>query len=298
VVAFAGDSVVTLRFCLGASFALVVGCNALLDNEEGTLIDSTGGRTPARGGASSGGGGGLAGALASEGGTESTNEGGTSNGPPATGGETEQSPQAGTAGSDPTTGGTSNPDPGESGGAGGASEGSGGSAGSAGEAEAGASGCVSNECTPMTVEMVEVSCGPCGLGHQLAPRACRSDCTWSEPAAATGACDTSGIACDPSAAPAMRTAPCANGGWRNQKQSCTSDCKLGEWTDTEACQSPPNPCTGCACVSYCDHPERHVTTCLWVACSQSEAWAECEADIAAISCTRRPPVELIDWRPI
>jgi hypothetical protein len=290
--------VVTLRFCLGASFALVVGCNALLDNQEGTLIDGTGGKTPARGGAGSGGGSDVAGAPASEGGTESANEGGTSNGSPATGGDTEQSPQAGATGSDPTTGGTSNPDPGESGGAGGASEGSGGSAGSAGEAEAGASGCISNECTPMTVEMVEVSCGPCGLGHQLAPRACRSDCTWSEPAAATGACDTSGIACDPSAAPAMRTAPCANGGWRNQKQSCTSDCKLGEWTDTEACQSPPNPCTGCACVSYCDHPERHVTTCLWIACSESEARAECEEDIAATSCTRRPPVELIDWRPI
>ena len=289
---------VTLRFCLGASLALVVGCNALLDNQEGTLIDSTGGRTSAGGGAGSGGASELAGAPASEGGTESANEGGTSNGSPATGGDSEQSPQAGATGSEPTTCGTSNPDPGESGGAGGASEGSGGSAGSAGEAEAGASGCISNECTPMTVEMVEVSCGPCGLGHQLAPRACRSDCTWSEPAAATGACDTSGIACDPSAAPAMRTAPCANGGWRNQKQSCTSDCKLGEWTDTEACQSPPNPCTGCACVSYCDHPERHVTTCLWVACSQSEAWAECEEDIAAISCTRRPPVELIDWRPI
>lgn len=296
---------VTLRSCLGASFALIVGCNALLDNEEGTLVDGTGGRTPASGGVSSVGGTRPGGAPANEGGTDSANEGGTdstnqggkSNGPTATGGDSEQPPQAGATSGEPS-GGTSNPDPGESGGTGGVNDGSAGSAGSAGESAAGASGCVSNECTPMTVQMVEVSCGPCGLGHQLAPRACRSDCTWGEPAAPTGACDTSGIACDPSAAPAMRTAPCANGGWRNQKQSCTSDCKLGDWTDTEACQYPPNDCTGCACVSYCDHPERHVTTCLWIACTQSEALAECEEDIVATSCTRRPPVELIDWRPL
>lgn len=273
----------------------MVGCNLLLGNEEGTLIDGTGGAPP-RGGSTASGGVSASGAPAGDAGGDGSGEGGTPSAPSATGGEAEPAPEAGSPGVEPS-GGSSNPEPPLTGGTGGASEGSGGTTGSAGEAGAGSGGCISNECTPMTVEMVEVSCGPCGKGHQLAPRACRSDCTWSEPAAPMGTCDTTGL-CDPAAAPQMRTAPCPNGGWKNQKLACTSECTLGEWTDTEACQQGPNGCSGCACVSYCDHPERHVTSCLWIACTKAEAQAECEEDIEAASCTRRPPVELIDWRPM
>ncbi len=283
---------VTFRFWLAAPFVWMVGCNLLLGNEEGTLIDGTGGAPP-RGGSTASGGVSASGAPADDAGGESSGEGGTPSGPSATGGEAEPAPEAGAPGMEPS-GGSSNPEPPLTGGTG---AGSGGTTGSAGEAGSGSGGCISNECTPMTVEMVEVSCGPCGKGHQLAPRACRSDCTWSEPAAPVGTCDTTGL-CDPAAAAQMRTAPCPNGGWKNQKLACTSECTLGEWTDTEACQQGPNGCSGCACVSYCDHPERHVTSCLWIACTKAEAQAECEEDIAAASCTRRPPVELIDWRPM
>lgn len=292
-----GDAVVTLRLWFAVPLAWAAGCNALLDNEEGTLIDGSGGSV-STGGSTSSGGANAGGVPAGEGGSDSPGEGGTATGPSGAGGDTEQSPAAGSPSTEPS-GGASNPEPGPSGGTGtggSADESEAGSPGSAGEAGAGSPGCISNECTPTTVQMVEVSCGPCGKGRQLAPRACRSDCTWGEPAAPTGTCDTTGL-CDPAAAPQMRTAPCPNGGWKNQELACTSECTLGTWTDTEACQQGPNGCDGCACVSYCEHPERHVTTCLWIACTQAEAQAECEEDIVARSCMRRPPVELIDWRP-
>lgn len=89
---------------------------------------------------------------------------------------------------------------------------------------------------------------------------------------------------------------CTNGRWRERTRTCGDTCELGEWVEGE-CQGDPDACTGCACVNWCTDPDTGGTTCLWIGCTEVEARAECEQDIAALCGTPRDPFTFLEWLP-
>jgi hypothetical protein len=280
-----------------SAIALAIGCNALLGNEEGILAGASGGRSGSAGeGEPSNGGG-----PASDGG-EPASDGGS---PAASGSGGEVSAQAGASGSGASAGNADEPPAsgGMSDGSGGATSGGNAAAGS-GNAASGDAGAGGNSgtgggapcaCTPGTTVEDQVACDPCGTA--TVTKACQQDCQWSD-YGPPGTCVMPTGACVPGTAPKTRVAPCANGGWKNQTQSCTDACTLGPWVDAGACEYPPNPCTGCACVSWCEDEDTGGTTCLWIACSEAEGRAECQADSNSKCGGVTAPLTFRDWRPM
>jgi hypothetical protein len=286
-----------------SAIALALGCNALLGNEEGILAEATGGRSGAGGegeppGQSHGG------EPASDGGSPPASDGGS---PPASGSGGEVSADAGASGSGASAGSADEPPAsgGMSDGSGGVNTGGNAAAGGGNAAAAGDAGAGGNSgtgggapcaCTPGATAEDQVACDPCGTA--TVTKACQQDCQWSD-YGLPGTCVMPTGACVPGTAPQTRVAPCPNGGWKNQTQSCTDACTLGPWVDAGACEYGQNECSGCACVSWCkDEDTGGGTTCLWIACSEAEARTECQADSKSLCGAVNSPLTFKDWRPM
>jgi hypothetical protein len=277
-----------------SAIALALGCNALLGNEEGILADATGGRSGS-GGAGAPPGPSSGGEPASDGGSPAAS--GSGGEVSAEGGAPGSGASAGSAGSadePPTSGGMSDGSGGVN--TGGNAAAFGGNAGdAAGGTNSGTGGGTPCACTPGATAQDQVDCDPCGTA--TVTKACQQDCQWSD-YGPPGTCVMPTGACVPGAAPKTRVAPCANGGWKNQTQSCTDACTLGPWVDAGACEYPPSPCTGCACVSWCEDEDTGGTTCLWIACTEAEGRAECQTDSNSKCGGVTAPLTFRDWRPM
>jgi hypothetical protein len=258
---------------LVAAISFIAGCNALLDNEPGSLDVPTGGR-------SSGG--------ASTGDAGDANSGGAA--APATGGAEAPGANAGAAGADseaPADGGAS------SGGAtaeAGASSGgvtptagsssSGGTSPSSGGG--GSDGC---ECVPREIEQREQACGPCNRGTQTVTRTCTTACQWSDWGVPT-ACSPVTVECEPGATK-MLQAVCGGCGKKTQIQTCSSSCAWGTPVDSGTCAA--FDCDDCAHVEWCTDPDTGGTTCVQDACTEAQALADCNQDIEDLSCVKKQP---------
>jgi hypothetical protein len=251
--------------------SLVLACNGLLDNDPRHLAP-----LPVDAGTSGAAGrGGSAGAAGKAPQGESGESGA---GLPAGGSGGAGAGQAGEAGEGARSGAAGAP--GASGEAGEGGEGGGTQGGNAGEAAAGP-GCV-GECVPGTTTMDVQPCGDCGT--QTRSGTCSDACVWE-----WGEFDAcmSTAECHPTAE-ATRTASCACGGSKGQKQVCGSDCRWGAWTDTSSCDLD---C--CTSVVYCDTPNNlggipasRGTWCKQetAACTRAEVDADCPSSVANIPC--------------
>ena len=263
---------------------IAVSCNSILGNEERTFVPSTGGNesgsggadsTTGSGGTSSGGSGG-GGTAADSGGAASTGEAGEAGAAGAG--------QAGAAGESSGTG---------TGGAASATSASGGASASGGTSAAGGTSTtgVACECTPGNSSSRDVTCGNCGTATKT--RLCKEDCQWGQ-FDDPGECMNQGV-CAPGT-PETVIGHCTNGRWRDRTRTCSDTCEWGAWVEGE-CEGNGDNCTGCACVSWCTDPDTGGTTCKWIDCSESEARAECEADIVSVGCTRKEPLTFLEWLP-
>lgn len=279
-----------IRAVVSAGF-LTFGCNAILGNEERSLVESIGG------GAS-----GAAGTTAGSGGTVSGGSGGTA---PDAGGSagTAGGGEAGAAGAEP-----GGPD---SGGATTSSSAAGGSAATTSptatttstattsstatttSTSAGGTGGMSNcECMPGASQSKQEACGNCGTATLT--KLCGDDCRWGA-FGAPGECMNQGV-CAPNEA-GEQLLHCERGRWRYSRSTCGSDCQWGTWTET-ACEGA-DVCEGCACIAWCTDPDTGGTTCKWIGCSEAEARAECLTDLTApdVDCTLKEPFTFKEWLP-
>jgi len=262
---------------MSAACVIAVGCNAILGNEDRSIVASTSGGESGSGGADS-----------------TTGSGGSSSGGGGNGGTTGNSGGAAGAG-----------EAGAAGAAGAAGSGRAGAAGESSEAGTDAATTVSStssttaststtgsdcECTPGHTGSRQRACGNCGTA--LETRLCNENCRWGEFEA--GECSNQGT-CAPGT-PDARVGHCTNGRWRDDTRTCGDDCEWGPWVGGE-CQGNAENCTGCACVAWCTDPDTGGTTCKWIACSEAEAREECEADIVATGCTRKEPLTFEEWLP-
>ncbi|HEY6726255.1 MAG TPA: hypothetical protein VI197_19600 [Polyangiaceae bacterium] len=264
---------------LGCAGFVVVGCNAIVGNDERILADSTsssgaGGTGVTSGSAgsfSAGGSGGSRSHAGGSAGAAGANDGGGA-------GESSAASAGGVGGATSTT--TGGPGTGTS------------STGTSSTSTSSTTGAPC-ECTPGDTDPIpqQTACGKCGTAS--ATRSCGEDCRWG-PYGEPGACTNEGV-CTPNE-PGERVGHCTNGRWRNDARTCGSDCQWGAWVEGE-CQGNASNCTGCACVSYCTHPDTGGTTCLWIGCTEAEGRAECDEDVEATCGARKEPFEFIEWLP-
>lgn len=269
------------RISLGA-LVLALGCNALLGNEEGYLAGAGGTPSGVTGGQS-----------ARSGGTTGTSGNTAEAGAPAVEGGAPGSEPGGAPGAagaaEPTGGRTA------AGGSGaGASSGNTNEGGAAGALDSGTGG-QACECTPGTIEPMQVPCEPCGMA--TVSKACLQDCRWSD-YGAPGACVAPSGACMPGEEQMLEdVVPCDKGGWRYQKRVCDDQCAWGAPVDATACEYGQNECDGCACVSICTPSGGGLPVCLWIDCSEASARSECAADVPDICGASRTEWTFRDWRP-
>ncbi len=269
---------------LGCAGFVVVGCNAIVGNDERILADSTsssgaGGTGVTSGSAgsfSAGGSGGSRSHAGGSAGAAGANDGGGA-------GESSAASAGGVGGATSTT----------TGGPGTGTSSTGTSSTSTSSTSTSSTTGAPCECTPGDTDPIpqQTACGKCGTAS--ATRSCGEDCRWG-PYGEPGACTNEGV-CTPNE-PGERVGHCTNGRWRNDARTCGSDCQWGAWVEGE-CQGNASNCTGCACVSYCTHPDTGGTTCLWIGCTEAEGRAECDEDVEATCGARKEPFEFIEWLP-
>jgi hypothetical protein len=150
------------------------------------------------------------------------------------------------------------------------------------------------QCSPGDTSSAQVDCqGACGAGKATQALQCGTDCTWVN-SGPPGACSSTGE-CVPGGPPEQRTVNCScPGATKTQEATCTSSCTWDtHWVDTSSCNVD---C--CAKVLYCDTPTsvapnrgtwcRKTTS----ACSDAEAWADCDAILVQLSCSLHQPAYL------
>lgn len=254
---------------------LALGCNAILGNEERSLVENIGGGTAGAAGT---------GSTAGNGGTPSGGSGGTASG----GSQSTAADGGGSAGSagaaDGGAAGAAGADPGgtHSGGAATSSSAAGGSGGTSDPCE----------CTPGDSKSKQQACGNCGTA--TVTKLCGEDCLWGE-FGEPGECMNQGV-CAPNEA-GEQLLHCERGRWRYSRSTCGSDCQWGTWTET-ACEGA-DVCEGCACIAWCTDPDTGGTTCKWIGCSEEEARAECLTDLTApdVDCPLKEPFTFKEWLP-
>jgi hypothetical protein len=151
------------------------------------------------------------------------------------------------------------------------------------------------ECSPGQTSSTQVDCqGSCGPGKATQALRCGSDCAWTN-SGPPGPCDSKGQ-CVPGAHQ-QRTVSCScPGDTKTQQETCTNGCTWdAKWVDLDTSR-----CSVACCgeVVYCDTPAsvapnrgtwcRKTTS----ACSDAEAWADCDALLASIGCTLHQPTYL------
>lgn len=257
---------------------LAVGCNAILGNEERSLVEINGGGTSGAGGTES---------ATGSGGTLAGGSGGTASETGGAGG-TDGTGAVGAAGAAGAEQGGA-----EGTGAASSSTGAGGSSGATSSTGTGGSGGTSDcECEPGDSKSKKEPCGNCGSA--TVTKVCGEDCRWGE-FGEQGECMNQGV-CAPNEA-GEQLLHCPGGRWRYSRSTCGSTCQWGAWTET-ACEGP-EVCEGCACIAWCTDPDTGGTTCKWIGCSEAEARAECMTDVTApdVSCTFKEPFTFLEWLP-
>ena len=221
-----------------SAFAMAVGCNLVLGNEEAVLAEAEGSST--QGGSSTEGGSVEGGDPAEDG---SPDGGSSTHGEAAQGGTSAQGGTAAEGGQPPADGSTSTED------AGGASD----------EASAGAGGARPGKSF--------------GKGGGPAVDGVAGDGDGSEDDLAGGAGGEPGCECEPGE-PFFELVTCPDESQELQVRDCNDDCTLGPVVEPPQCDEPPE-CDGCSCVNYCTDPDSGLTTCWWLACDEYEAFYEC-----------------------
>lgn len=275
-----------------STFVLVAGCNLVLGNEEGVLVEAgfnaaPGGGAPGGGGAvaqAQGGasstprseaGGGQLGTSLGSGGVDALGNAGENAGSVAGADDGEPIGAAGSAGDSGEGGSAGNSDsaPPDATGGTGASPGNGGTAGVAG-----------SETTPGAT-------GGTGGSGGVAGGASGGDA--SSASGGGPVCE-----CTPGSPPTEEIVPCPKGAYRTRTRACNDDCTLAPPVDSE-CVPPPNDCDGCSCVNFCKNSKTGGTpTCLWIDCTFEEAKAECLLEVPQVCGQGAPaPPDPTDWRP-
>jgi len=280
--------------CL-STFALVAGCNWVLGNEEGVLVEAGVGTSV---GGAPGGGGAVAREEAGASADPRSGAGGVPTGAslgPGGAGELGSAGEraggvAGTADDEPAGNGGIAGDASEVGGA--SDGGTAGVTGSAATPGAGGTGAVAGGGGSAGIAGSGATAGTAGGTGGVAGGGSGGDA----PSASGGGpvCE-----CTPGSPPAEEIVPCPKGAWRTRTQACNDDCTFAPPVDSE-CSKPPNDCDGCSCVGHCDHPDKGVTTCLRIdeSCSKTAADAECAAEAPRVCGDNyHPPVDIIDWYP-
>lgn len=147
----------------------------------------------------------------------------------------------------------------------------------------------SGECTDVTAacepgeEMAESRGCECGR-TQARTLTCSDSCTWV--GGEWGACDLTGVECQPGMTQ-TQTVACASCGTRTQQRSCAADsCSWGDWSDvSSACASSCEDCTEVQfCMAPSDQPNPGGTKCRQTdrACTREQALADCQEDIPVV----------------
>jgi hypothetical protein len=165
------------------------------------------------------------------------------------------------------------------------------------DADAGPLSCqvATRACSPGQVGSEQAACGSCLTGRASRTRTCLADCTWG-PWSALGAC-VSTEACVKGAVQ-TRTVACACGGTKSQARTCSTTCAWGAYTDTSSCNL-----ACCATVVFCDTPNNLAgvpasrgTWCRQTssACTHAEVMTNCIETLASVDCVVHPEL-FIDY---
>jgi hypothetical protein len=100
------------------------------------------------------------------------------------------------------------------------------------------------------------------------------------------ACVPDASTCQPGAT-GSQSVGCGDCGTKTQTRTCTASCTWGAWTDSSACNAP-SVCD-CSVVQYCTDPDTGGTTCMQIACTRSQALAECMVEIPNVCGATKQP---------